>query len=180
MKKTKNYALLALSILFSSALLAQEETNRNGIGIGFQLNEYQNDFGFGINANSPYFLYDNVTVRIRANYMYNQAVIEGKADWLPYSNFSLGIASGGKRITESIRLYGEGGVIVLLPPDEISSGSSEMGGYGLFGFEFFFAENGSYFLEVGGVGTGATADKLPTEPIYSNGLTISVGFRVTP
>jgi len=180
MTAIRNWAVPLLSILFSGALLAQEVNDRNGFGIGFQLNEYQDDFGLGINVNSPYFLYESVTVRLRANYMYNQAVIEGKSDWLGYGNFSLGLASGGTRIGESIRLYGEGGVIALLPPEQISSNSSEWGGYGLFGFEFFFEGNGSYFLEVGGVGTGASADKVQTEPIYSNGLTISVGFRFTP
>lgn len=179
MLKISYYGLFLISILFSSVLSAQEENDRNGFGVGFQLTEYQDDFGFGINVNSPYFLYDNITVRIRANYMYHQAVIEGKSDWLSYGNFSLGLASGGTRIGESIRLYGEGGVVVIVPPDKISSNSSELGGYGLFGFEFFFEKNGSYFLEVGGVGTGAQADKLPTEPIYSNGLTISAGFRFT-
>jgi hypothetical protein len=35
----------------------------------------------------------------------------------------------------------------------------------------------NYFIELGAVGTGAKADKLPTNPIYSNGFLMSVGFR---
>jgi hypothetical protein len=35
----------------------------------------------------------------------------------------------------------------------------------------------SYFIELGGVGTGANADKVTGNPIYSNGFLISVGFR---
>ena len=37
--------------------------------------------------------------------------------------------------------------------------------------------NTNYYLEVGGVGKGAVADKAFGEPIYSNGLLINVGFR---
>ncbi len=50
-----------------------------------------------------------------------------------------------------------------------------------FGFEFFFTENTnrnpSYFIELGGIGTGAIANKLSSNPIYSNGFLISVGYR---
>ena len=52
-----------------------------------------------------------------------------------------------------------------------------MGGYGLFGFEFFMNSRNNYFIEIGGVGTGAVADKVANSPIYSNGLLINVGFR---
>jgi hypothetical protein len=52
-----------------------------------------------------------------------------------------------------------------------------MGGYGLFGFEFFFTKFGNYFIEIGAVGTGAKADKVASKPIYSNGLTVSTGMR---
>lgn len=36
----------------------------------------------------------------------------------------------------------------------------------------------NYFIEIGAVGTGAKADEVVNEPIYSNGLTISTGFRL--
>ena len=36
----------------------------------------------------------------------------------------------------------------------------------------------SYFIEIGGIGTGATADKVANKPIYSNGLMLSTGFRI--
>jgi hypothetical protein len=35
----------------------------------------------------------------------------------------------------------------------------------------------SYFIELGGIGVGANADKVPGKPIYSNGFLISVGVR---
>ena len=52
-----------------------------------------------------------------------------------------------------------------------------LGGYGLLGFEFYPHRKGCYFIELGGVGTGATADKIPSSPIYSNGFLISTGIR---
>ncbi|MEO0332135.1 MAG: hypothetical protein AAF223_10680, partial [Bacteroidota bacterium] len=76
------------------------------------------------------------------------------------------------------RLYGEGGIILLLPSDTFSAERTELGGYGLFGFEFYLKNNANYFIEIGGVGTGAQADKVPNKPIYSNGLLISTGFRM--
>lgn len=80
-------------------------------------------------------------------------------------------------VGERIRLYGEGGVITIFPSSDFSSDDMVFGGYGLFGFEFFFGKMGNYFIEIGGIGTGAVADKIINRPIYSNGLSISTGFR---
>jgi formate-dependent phosphoribosylglycinamide formyltransferase (GAR transformylase) len=76
-------------------------------------------------------------------------------------------------------LYGEGGIILLFPSAIFSTNSSEFGGYGLFGFEFFMHSKMNYFLEIGGVGSGAVADKVIAKPIYSNVLLINLGFRAT-
>lgn len=51
-------------------------------------------------------------------------------------------------------------------------------GYGLFGFEFFISQNFNYHIEIGGVGTGATEDKIRNKRVYSNGLLINTGFRI--
>jgi len=66
----------------------------------------------------------------------------------------------------------------LIPNGIFSSASSQAGGYGLFGFEFKPIDAFGFYLEVGGLGTGAKADKLPTKPIYSNGFLTNVGFRI--
>jgi len=81
-------------------------------------------------------------------------------------------------IADAIQLYGEGGIIGLFPSDEFSSKTFEFGGYGLFGFEFYMNARSNYFIEIGAVGTGAKADKVVNNPVYSNGLTISSGFRI--
>jgi hypothetical protein len=109
--------------------------------------------------------------------MFNQNPKEGETVWMPYSNVSLGLIGISAVIVEHIRLYGEGGTVLLFPSDSFSSKSIVVGGYGLFGFEFFMDKNGCYFIELGGIGTGAVADKVLSKPIYSNGFTISTGFR---
>ncbi|MEO1260197.1 MAG: hypothetical protein AAFZ15_15485 [Bacteroidota bacterium] len=157
---------------------AQDRQLPNGFSFGFQLNEFQNDFGIGANVTSPAFLYDKVAVRLRGNLMFHQHPENDETTWTPYANFTFGLVSGRTQISDVIRLYGEGGVIGLLPASDFSTEDFEFGGYGLFGFEFFLGTNGNYFIEIGGVGTGATADKIPSQPIYSNGLLLSVGYRV--
>ena len=68
--------------------------------------------------------------------------------------------------------------IGLFPSDTFSSKSFELGGYGLFGFEFYMAPRNNFFIEIGGVGIGARTGNIVNEPIYSNGLIIAAGFRI--
>jgi len=109
--------------------------------------------------------------------MWHEHIENIETTWSPYSNFTFGVLGVGGTIAGAIRLYGEGGVIAILPSSNFSSSDSEFGGYGLFGFEFFFQDAQNYFIELGGVGTGARADKIITDPIYSNGFFINVGYR---
>ena len=174
----KFISTLSFIVFLSFHLLSQENKRPNGFSFGFQLNEFQNDFGIGVNVASPAFLYGKVAVKLRGNLMFHQHPENDETTWTPYSNFTFGLVSGRTEISKAVRLYGEGGVIGLLPSSDFSSEDFEFGGYGLFGFEFFINNNNIYFIEIGGVGTGATADKIPSQPIYSNGLLLSAGFRV--
>lgn len=148
---------------------------------GFQLGRYQNDFALGLNLTSPPFAGDRMAIRVRGSVAFHEHLSVGAEPrtetWTPYANLSAGLVGFAGRVGKSIRLYGEGGAIGLVPPDDLSSATLEVGGYGLFGFSFFAAQNQSYFLEIGGVGIRARADQLRASPIYANGLTISVGFR---
>lgn len=174
----KNRLLLICAIIVLPITLnAQDNKLNTGFGAGFQLVQYQSDFGVGLNLTSPYFIKQHVGVRFKANLMYNENVIDGLTTWIPYSNYSLGLIGVGGHVNEKIRLYGEGGVLAILPSSDFSSSNMELGGYGLFGFEFFFANMGNYFVEIGGIGSGAVADKIATEPIYSNGMSLSAGVR---
>lgn len=176
MKKVSIFLLFFINAGYYSQ--AQEEEINTNFGVGLQIAQYQQDFGIGLNATSPYFAYDKVAVRLRANLMWNEHLTDaGTSTWSNYSNLSVGIVGVGGQIGNSIRLYGEGGFILLFPSEAFSSNNTDFGGYGLFGFEFFMSPFTNYFIEIGGVGTGAREDKLPTQTIYSNGLLIDVGFR---
>lgn len=167
-----------MALLFCGTLVAQNANKPNrGFAFGFHLNEYQNDFGFGLNITSPLMFHDAFGIRLRSSLMFNQNPINGESTWMPYGNITLGFMGVGAQVSDHFRLYGEGGLVCILPNADFSSQSQVFGGYGLFGFEFYFARMGNYFIEIGGMGTGAKADKIPTSPIYSNGMSISTGFR---
>lgn len=172
------YRFLFAFIMITTAASAQDNPVNNGFGFGFQLSQYQKDFGYGLNITSPTFIHDKIVLSLRGNLMYNEHLKNGEITWTPYSNVTFGVAGIGGQVAEKIRLYGEGGVFGIFPSDEFSSESLVIGGYGLFGFEFFMHESFNYFIEIGSAGTGATADKIPTKPMYSNGLSVSTGFRV--
>jgi hypothetical protein len=173
----KKISLLALGIALAATCFAQPAELSKKMGFGFQLGQYQNDFGVGAQVTSPFFFYKRLAVRARANVMWNDHVQDGMATWSSYSNLSVGVVGLSGEIANIIRLYGEGGLLILLPNEAFSSSASEVGGYGLFGFEFFLGYNFNYYIEIGGAGTGAVADKIATQPIYSNGLLIQTGFR---
>ncbi len=175
----KSAVLILVLIGFSSIVKAQsEESFSTNLGMGFHLIQNQQDFGIGLNLTSPYFVNEKIALRIKGNLLWNQHLDNNSnTTWSPYSSFSLGLIGVGGKIGDFIRLYGEGGIMVLLPSSEFSSKNSEFGGYGLFGFEFFMNSQSNYFIEIGGIGTGAIADKISGKPIYSNGLLISAGYR---
>jgi hypothetical protein len=171
------FALTLIVICFT--LHAQEKSINTGTAFGIQLNQYQKDFGIGVNVTSPYFIHERIALRLRANLMYNEHEKDGTTTtWSPYSNVSLGLIGVSGKVGEHIKLYGEGGFIMLFPSSDFSSDQSAAGAYGLFGFEFYMNSGHNYFIEIGGVGQGSTADKIPMKPIYSNGLLISTGFRM--
>lgn len=175
----KNYVLvlLAIAALNVGAHAQNNELNKKP-GMGFQLVQYQNDFGLGLNMTSPYFLHDRLAVRIKANMIWNQHInATNETTSTNYTNASVGVVVFAGNVGERIRAYGEGGILFIQPSDVFSTENAELGGYGLFGFEFFMSNHTNYFIELGGVGTGAIADKVIAKPIYSNGFLISAGFR---
>lgn len=172
--------LLLLFIVFLSlteSLFAQSSKISNKTALGIQLNQYQRDFGMGFNLTSPWFANQKIAIRTKGNIMFHEHLFDAETTWSPYVNATLGVSGNTGSVGNFIRLYGEGGVIGLFPSDEFSSESFEFGGYGLFGFEFFMSPRSNYFIEIGAAGTGAKADELPNNPIYSNGMMISTGFR---
>ena len=174
----KKVTLLFLVNLFLGIQMYAQSETENKASFGFQLNQFQSDFGLGVNIAMPPIIKEKLVIRLRANAMFYEQIINSKTDWTVYSNIMLGISPKPVKVAEFLALYGEGGVIGILPSSKFSTSDFNIGGYGLFGFEFFFAPEFNYFIELGGVGTGATADKLLFEPIYSNGFLASVGWRI--
>ena len=79
-----------------------------------------------------------------------------------------------------VRTYAFAGAILVGAPSDLSSTEVNVGGLGGFGFEFLIGRYSSYFVELGALGTGATADKLVDSPIFANGFLITVGSRFYP
>jgi len=183
MKKTLFIFTIFLAIVSLTMAQGGRTPAKNHFEIGGQVNSFQNDYGLGINITSPYFYRGATAVRLSANYMWFQHndLNSGNITWTPYYSFQFGIVGGAAVIANFLRLYGESGLVLLLPNSEFSTNSTELGGYGVFGFEFFMSQDPqsfiSYFIELGGMGIGAKADKLPGKPIYSNGFCASVGCR---
>ena len=174
-------SIVIIFCLASFNLRAQESDIKSSAALGFQLNQYHKDFGMGINFTTGYFFYERVAVRLRVNMMFNENLNMkdnlNEYSWFPYFNAQLGLIGVAGYVSPRIKLYGEGGFIFLFPNQDISSKSFEFGGYGHFGFEFYMSNFNNYFIELGGVGTGARADLIPGKPIYSNGFLISTGFK---
>lgn len=150
-----------------------------GSEFGFHLSENDGDFGFGLNYTTPYLFNESIAISTRANMMYFRYNKTGEMEMTPYYNVQIGVLGHKSKISENILLYGEGGVLALLPSSKFSDSDLEFGGYGLFGFEFHFDSHNSYFIEMGGMGTGATANQLFGNPIYSNGFMVNVGYKIT-
>lgn len=173
----KTIGISIIMILLALQVQAQESLNK-AFGIGGQVGQHQKDFGIGLNMTSPYFANGKMAVRLKGNLIWNEHPNgNSEATWTSYSNFSLGFVQSVGEINNFVRIYGEGGAILLFPSSEFSSKTIQFGGYGLFGFEFFLDKHVNYFIEAGGVGTGAKADKIEGNPIYSNGFLINVGIR---
>ncbi len=164
-----------------------EEVTRDGFSVGFNLHRFQDDFGTGVLVGTPTFAHDSIRVTAGGGIAWYPYAPGGNGEqtWLSYYHGRL-VMEGGHRIKGTpLRLYGVGGVIALFTPPRLSGDLVHVGGYGGFGFEFYMPENRkdgpvSYLIELGGIGTGTQADKLPGKPIIANGFLMTVGMRFYP
>lgn len=179
-----NFTLLL--VLFTFCLTAQEAETKedenegrisNKTSIGFQLSENQGDFGTGLTITSPFFLKNKLAVRLSGNVMFFSRANNPETAWDPYGHLALGLVSASPEIKGFLRLYSEFGFIGVIPNQSLTDDRFKLGGYGLFGFEFYMSPNSNYFIELGGQGVGTEAEKLDDNPIFSNGFMINVGFR---
>lgn len=172
------FLILVFNITFLSAE-AQTETKTNRASVGFNINQTQNDFGVGVDFISPYFAKSKVAIKIGGNLKWLEYFNETATIWTPYYSIQIGIRGRQIVVEDKVFLYGEGGAIMLFPNSKFSTNNLEIGGYGLFGFEFKPKDRLGYYIEMGGVGTGAIADKTSAKVIYSNGFLTNVGMRIT-
>jgi len=74
MKRSSVLTVALLIIVFASHVQAQDEAMNTGYGFGFQILQFQRDFGLGLNITSSYFWHDKIAVRLRGNLMFNENV----------------------------------------------------------------------------------------------------------
>jgi hypothetical protein len=188
MKKTRKTAAIA-AIMIAGTLFAAnagaetaQGTERptpagEGFAIDIGLTDGAGDLGFRAGLTTPWILGGHAAARLTGS------VFMRDTNWHPYCTVRAGLVGASFMASADIRLYGEGGALLLLPPADSDSSAFRLGGYGHFGLEFFAdrARSGSaYFIELGTNGVGARADKEAGSPIYLNGFSSSVGFRWYP
>jgi len=171
-------ALIILGLFSVITSSMAQEIRHNSTRVAYTLTEMQGDFGLGFQIESPSFLHDAITIKLRANQMFLSYDLEGKNQWGPYWHSSVGISSNPVNISERVALYGEGGASFIIPNSDFSTSDSEWAGYGLFGFNFHFAPQFCYFLEAGASGSGAKAEKSDNQRFYANGFIVNVGFKI--
>ena len=161
----------------------REPHRGTGLSLGGGLARYQDEFGFGVAVTSSYFAGRSMAIRLSGDLCYLDAVLDAESTWTRFWLLRAGLRSVAGMAGRTCRLYGEGGVAVALPSDRFSDDTA-LGGYGAFGFEFFPGDPSttpvSYYVEMGGIGLGARAEKLPAKPGYANGFLLSAGFRLYP
>lgn len=167
-----------LLYITSRTAFGQIHPKINAFNVGFTISQYQKDFGIGVHIISPYFAKSKVAIRFGGNLQWLEYQNGSETTWTPYKNFQLGARYRQFVFDDILSIYSEGGLLLVVPNAKFSTKNSLIGGYGLLGFAFKPIHSSEYFIELGGVGTGATADKIIGRPVYSNGFLMNVGFRV--
>jgi hypothetical protein len=193
--------LLMLTLAASSPSLARADeppaapappeapATKQGPAVGFAIHRYQDDFGLGLRLSSPAFLHVlRVTGAGGVAWYPHGIASDGTSTWDTLYYGSLRVETGPPFFgaTGAVRPYGFGGVIALFPPSSLSTTSVYFGGLGGFGLEARFMDGRggegpvTYFFEVGGIGTGAKANKLPSGDSVASGFLIEAGLRFYP
>jgi len=174
MKRIIAFVSLALFVLPLSA-------KGTPFAAGFGLSDSAGNFGLNLELSSPTFARDFLIVRAESQLDFlSLPGVSSDAAWSKFSSHRLGLAGNGGWNSETIRLYGEFGGLMVLPDSSFSEKTAQWGIYGLFGFEFFVIDDKNpvaYYLEAGSTGLFGGADKLPDDPSYYSGFCTKTGLR---
>lgn len=162
--------------VLASGGLAQDQNKPQGFSAAFSLMELAENFGIGLEVQSPLF-FNAAAVQIEAKAFWLNAP-ESSELWYPFLAVRAGLV--GYPLTQGgiMRLYGYGGVELVLTSlwtDYIDAEQFRFGGFGGFGFEFFFVPQACYYIELGS--TGSAAVTRYNQRLYRNGFETIVGLR---
>ena len=178
---------LALSTNRAVAQAGKEPATNVGPSIGMTIQRLQDNFGVSGTWSSRAFF--NEKARITASggvaWYPNGTGASGDQEWVPFGHSRFVLESGHRVGRSPLRLYGFGGAILIFRSERLSNDVLALAGTGGFGFEFFAPTSMmnapvSYFIEIGGVGSGARATNLPGQPILLNGFVLQSGLRFYP
>lgn len=169
------YKLLLFFILFTTMLKAEAQSK---FAIGVNVNKSLYSYGAGISISSP-MLANSFQLRLGMNVMGVPGTpVSGIGPIIGgYELFRLGIAGKGINIGELSKLYWEGGPLLIVNSRAVTDRPYNIGGYGVMGFEYRMLEKTSVFAELGGIGTGAKAEKFIGQPMFSTGPFVGAGLR---
>lgn len=169
----KLFFVSGLIFFFSTCTEAQSK-----FAIGLNFNQTISSFGMGLNFSTP-LISKSFQIRLSANVMGLAGVPASsmRSSLEGYELFRLGIAGKGVNIADKARVYWEGGPLLVLNNSSVTDKKFNIGGYGVFGMEYMMFKKAAVFLEGGGIGTGAKAEKFVGQPLYSTGLFFGTGLR---
>jgi len=175
--------MLLSSYVFAEETQSESNPRAKHLALGFELKDFSGDYGLGLNFTTPYFANGFMALRVHGAMSWLNGVPEGEMEysWMPYGSVQVALVGSVGEVGGFARFYTEAGGIIIFPNKDFSDDIA-FGGYGLFGFEFFTSKMSpvTYFIEAGGMGTNANAEKSAGNPAYANGFIIDVGIRWYP
>ena len=169
------------------AQTAVEPPSNVGSAIGVAVERVQDNFGVSGTWSSRAFFDEKARMTASGGVAWypNGTGSSGNQEWLPFGHSRVVVESGHRVGRAPLRLYGFGGAMLIFRSERLSDDVLAVAGVGGFGFEFFAPTTSmdapvSYFIEIGGVGSGARAANLPGQPILLNGFLVQSGLRFYP
>lgn len=175
---------LALAAAIGPASIAgAAETIAESPGAGWTLGTevlgLPGEFGVGLHVLTPGLFGENFRLKIGGSNQWLRGRLPGQEaqSRVGYTSFRLGVHISFPFGAKGLTGYSEGGVLETFPESRLSGRSFVLGGYGVFGLEFRMSRASASFVEFGGIGSGARAERLVGRPSYSRGFVVAAGVR---